>query len=151
MSKSKKQGTDEETWLVRELRSLALPARRLAEGGRDDEGDVEVTVGNERMILESKAAERISIHTVLAKAIQKAGDVPAAVVWKRLERPYPEAKRRVSRGRVVALQWATFARLLRKAAAADRMLSDDELDHALDHNDAGLGRVEDCPLCQEEL
>ena len=89
MSRQKAQGTRHESWLVTALRAAGFAARRLAEGGSADEGDVEVTVHGTRWVLEAKARQSLNVQATLGRSRSKAAavagvPVPVAVVWKRL-------------------------------------------------------------------
>lgn len=89
MSKQKEQGTKHESWLVTKFREFGYKAKRLAEGGRNDEGDVEAYLVNGRWVFEAKARATLNVQKTLgaarAKAAAAAGQpVPVAVVWKRL-------------------------------------------------------------------
>ena len=91
MSKQKAQGTRHESWLVNRLKESGHKAKRLAEGGTRDEGDVEVFLHSGRWVMEAKARSSLNIQRILAAARAKAeaaaGEpVPVAVVWKRLVR-----------------------------------------------------------------
>lgn len=67
-------GTKEETWNVEfyDLSDQMTKVRRLAEGGRYDPGDVEITTDAGVIFLESKARANCPLHKTLAKAIGKA-------------------------------------------------------------------------------
>ena len=89
MSKQKSQGTKHESWLVNQFKDYGYKAKRLAEGGKNDEGDVEAQLVNGRWVFEAKARSTLSVQKTLgaarAKASAAAGEpVPVAVVWKRL-------------------------------------------------------------------
>ena len=84
----KDKGTRFETAIVTAARALGLVARRLAEGGMADEGDLELWARDgTRIVIEAKATATLSPQTVLAKATSKArghGHTgPVALVWKR--------------------------------------------------------------------
>ncbi len=83
MSRSKQQGTAAETRIVALHRDRGIQARRLAEGGRADEGDVEVLAPSGRLVGEVKDRERLSLHDTLATAERKAGTHRVAVFWTR--------------------------------------------------------------------
>ena len=110
MSKAKAQGTTHESWIVKELEAAGIKARRLAEGGADDEGDVETWIDGGRWILEGKSRQTLNIQATLGKARKKAGGLRVAVVWKRLvkvagyQNRQPVAGERV----VVILSWDDF-------------------------------------------
>ena len=85
MSKAKAQGTTHESWIVNALTALGFPSKRIAEGGANDEGDVETLINGTRWILEGKATQNLNVQKILGKARRKAGGTtPVAVVWKRL-------------------------------------------------------------------
>ena len=84
MSKAKAQGTRHESFLVTELRAAGYEAKRLAEGGSGDEGDVEATLHGTRWVFEAKARQTLNVQATLGKARLKAAGHPVAVVWKRL-------------------------------------------------------------------
>lgn len=84
----KKKGTAFETAVVTAARALGFVARRLAEGGMADEGDLELWARDgTRIVIEAKATATLSPQTVLAKATAKArghGHTgPVALIWKR--------------------------------------------------------------------
>lgn len=115
MSKAKAQGTTHESWIVKELGAAGIEARRLAEGGADDEGDVEAQIHGDRWILEGKARQTLNIQATLGKARRKANGLRVGVVWKRLvkvagyQNRQPVAGERV----VVILGWDDFLFLVR--------------------------------------
>jgi hypothetical protein len=127
MSKQKKQGTTHESWIVNELRANEYEARRIAEGGSQDEGDVEATLAGEKWVLEGKARSNLNIQEALGKARAKATSanggvpVPVAVVWKRLVRvPGLKVRQPVEGERVVViLGWDDYVALLNKTKGAD--------------------------------
>ena len=115
MSKYKSQGTKHESWIVNELEVVGLKARRLAEGGSADEGDVEVNIEGTRWVLEGKARQTLNVQTTLGKARKKAGGLtPVAVIWKRLVKVPGYTNRQPVEGErvVVTLSWEDFLRLL---------------------------------------
>lgn len=116
MSKNKQQGTAFETWTRKALNALNIKARRLAEGGSYDEGDVEAHIG-ERWIIECKARSSLNIQETLGKARRKAGGAPVILVWKRLVRVAGKQKRQPVSGEaiVVVLGWDDFVRLITQA------------------------------------
>lgn len=109
MSKAKAQGTRHESAMVHDLTAHGVEARRLAEGGADDEGDVEAHIGGTRWVLEGKARQTLNVQATLAKARAKANKdsdttVPVAVVWKRLVRvPGKQVRQPVAGERVVVV------------------------------------------------
>lgn len=119
MSKNKAQGTRFETWTRKALNALGIQARRLAEGGAYDEGDVEAHLdGQTRWVIECKARGSLNVQQVLAKARRKATGAPVILVWKRLVRvPGKQVRQPVDGERiVVCLSWEDFVRLLTNAA-----------------------------------
>ena len=85
VNKPKKQGTTFETNQVNKINSYNQhhKARRLAEGGNKDEGDVEFyrvdyMLPNERWIMEAKQGKAFNLHQGLAKAKRKAGKKPSS-------------------------------------------------------------------------
>jgi hypothetical protein len=125
MSRQKKQGTAHESWLVAKLKDAGFMARRLAEGGSQDEGDVEVHLP-ERWVLEAKARSALNVQETLgktrAKAAAAAGQpVPVAVVWKRLVRvPGKQVRQPVAGERVVVcLSLDDFISLLNRKEMRD--------------------------------
>lgn len=122
MSRQKKQGTTHESWIVNELHANDYEARRIAEGGSQDEGDVEATLAGEKWVLEGKARSNLNIQQALGKARAKARaanggqPVPVAVVWKRLVRvPGLQVRQPVEGERVVViLGWDDYVSLLNK-------------------------------------
>ena len=123
MSKQKKQGTTHESWIVNELTSHQHPASRIAEGGSQDEGDVEATLAGEKWVLEGKARSNLNVQQALGKARAKASaanggqPVQVAVVWKRLVRvPGLQVRQPVEGERVVViLGWDDYLSLVNKA------------------------------------
>jgi hypothetical protein len=117
MSKAKQQGTAHESWIVNALAALGFGARRLAEGGSADEGDVETDLRGTRWVLEGKARQNLNVQKTLGKARSKAGgDTPVAVVWKRLVKVSGYTNRQPVEGErvVVILSWDDFARLIKQ-------------------------------------
>lgn len=123
MSRQKKQGTTHESWIVNELQANEHPANRIAEGGSQDEGDVEATIAGEKWVLEGKARSNLNVQQSLGKSRAKAraanggASVPVAVVWKRLVRvPGLQVRQPVEGERVVViLGWDDYINLINKA------------------------------------
>ena len=116
MSKPKAQGTRHESWIVKELDAVSISARRLAEGGSEDEGDVEATINGTRWVLEGKATQSLNVQKILGKARRKAGgSTPVAVVWKRLVKVAGYQNRQPVEGErtVVILSWEDFVNLVK--------------------------------------
>ena len=114
MSKAKAQGTALETWVVKRLQALGIKARRVAEGGALDEGDVEADL-TERWILECKSRQTLSVQNALAKARKKANGLPVALVWKRIVKSGKAVRTPVAGERVVViLSWDDFVKLIEK-------------------------------------
>lgn len=126
MSKQKKQGTTHESWIVNELKANEHQARRIAEGGAADEGDVEAEIAGEKWVLEGKARANLNVQDALGKARAKAkaangAPVPVAVVWKRLVKVTGLQVRQPVEGErvVVILGWDDYVSLINKAKGAD--------------------------------
>lgn len=121
MSKQKQQGTKHESWIVNVFQDAGFTARRLAEGGADDEGDVEVTINGTRWVIEGKARQNLNIQATLGKAREKAGgSTPVAVIWKRLVRVAGYTNRQPVSGErvVISLSLDDFLTLLAKKEEA---------------------------------
>jgi hypothetical protein len=83
MNRAKKQGTAAESRIVEQHKKQGLAARRLAEGGSADEGDVEVYWSSRgasidemfvrRVVGEVKDCERLNAPKALEKAVAKSG------------------------------------------------------------------------------
>jgi hypothetical protein len=115
MSKQKAQGTAHESWTVKALDAIGIQARRIAEGGSADEGDVEAHLPDGRWVLENKATQTLNVQKILGKARRKAGgSTPVAVVWKRLVKVAGKANRQPVEGEriVVIMSWDDFIRLV---------------------------------------
>lgn len=113
VTRQKRQGTAFETAWVRKLRSFGASARRLAEEGIYDRGDVESRLPDGmRIVWECKHAERLPVapHELLRRAQDKAQE-PAGIVWKR-STVKPGNARRSSDGTVVILDAQTFLTLV---------------------------------------
>ena len=122
MSKAKAQGTSHESWTVKALAAIGIQARRIAEGGSADEGDVEAHLPDGRWVFENKATQTLNVQKILGKARRKAGgQTPVAVVWKRLV-PVPGLKvRQPVEGEriVVVMSWDDFIRLVQFSGLPD--------------------------------
>lgn len=89
MNKPKKQGTSFESSLVNKLIAEGYSdAKRLAEGGSNDIGDIEFTADSCEFVIEAKARQNLNVTQELFKAKQKAHKKrPSAIVilaWKKL-------------------------------------------------------------------
>jgi hypothetical protein len=118
MNKPKKQGTTHESWVVKAFQALGIHARRIAEGGSADEGDVETEIAGARWVLEGKATQTLNVQKTLGKARRKAGGTtPVAVVWKRLVPVAGKKVRQPVEGErvVVVLGWDDFIALVQKS------------------------------------
>jgi hypothetical protein len=125
MSKNKAQGTAFETWTRKALNALDIKARRIAEGGANDEGDVEAQLaGDERWVIECKATSALNIQQILGKARRKANGAPVILVWKRLVRVAGKQKRQPVAGEsvVVILGWDDFVQLITQAEPTAEMV-----------------------------
>ena len=91
-NKPKKQGTTFESSLVKKLHERGFyDAKRIAEGGSKDIGDIELSVEGNDFVIECKARQTLNVTRELAKAKEKANkDLPFGVskfvvlAWKRL-------------------------------------------------------------------
>jgi len=112
----KDQGTRLETATVKYFLESGLEARRLAEGGRNDLGDIELHGLRQPfpyMIIECKARANLNVHQTLAKAIEKARGAPVAVLWKKLTRKGDNQRRTMDGvGSIVAMSEETFCLLI---------------------------------------
>ena len=92
VNKPKIQGTAFETLIVNKLNEYGFKARRLAEGGSKDEGDVECEVPFSsilpypRVIFEAKHRANLNVHQTLAKAKEKSGNSDVILAWKKTKR-----------------------------------------------------------------
>ena len=68
VNKPKIQGTNFETKTVNLLKANGFKANRIAEGGINDEGDIECFTTNDRIILEAKHRANLNVHQTLHKA-----------------------------------------------------------------------------------
>jgi len=126
-NKPKQQGTRHESWIVNELEAVQIDARRLAEGGSEDEGDVEAFLAGDRWVLEGKARQTLNVQATLGKARRKAGGGRVAVVWKRLVKVAGMKNRQPVEGErvVVILGWDDFVFLVRNAGLLDGTVDQD--------------------------
>lgn len=126
VNKPKIQGTAFETLTVNKLNDYGFKAKRLAEGGSKDKGDIECEVPFSsilpypRVILEAKHRANLNVHQTLAKAKEKAGDSDVILAWKKTKRKN-NSKVRVADGeRVVYIVDEDFMfRLLEKYEESD--------------------------------
>ena len=79
MSKQKQQGTKLETFVAK-----MLDGQRIAEGGKNDKGDVLFHWNGNEFFVECKARQSLNVTRELAKAIKKSKSNFTALVWKRL-------------------------------------------------------------------
>jgi hypothetical protein len=126
-NKPKQQGTRHESWIVDELSAVDIEARRIAEGGAADEGDVETFLMGERWVIEGKARQTLNVQATLGKARRKAGGGRVAVVWKRLVKVSGMKNRQPVEGErvVVVLSWDDFVFLVRNARSLDGTVQED--------------------------
>ena len=126
-NKPKQQGTRHESWIVNELEAVEVNARRLAEGGSEDEGDVEAFLAGDRWVLEGKARQTLNVQATLGKARRKAGGGRVAVVWKRLVKVAGMKNRQPVEGErvVVILGWDDFVFLVRNAGLLEDTVDQD--------------------------
>tara|TARA_B000000557_G_scaffold257957_1_gene251825 strand:- start:297 stop:683 length:387 start_codon:yes stop_codon:yes gene_type:complete len=91
VNKPKIQGTRFETEVVNKLNSHGFKAKRLAEGGSNDKGDIECentfaeTLPYPNIILEAKHRANLNVHQTLAKSKEKAGG-DVILAWKKTKR-----------------------------------------------------------------
>tara|TARA_B100001996_G_C18668965_1_gene595956 strand:- start:1416 stop:1778 length:363 start_codon:yes stop_codon:yes gene_type:complete len=95
VNKPKQQGTAYETFCVNRLdEKMSIKARRLAEGGKNDLGDIEFIKGNKHFFIgECKNRTNLNVHQTLSKALEKSGQFETVVYWKKLKRKDGNAKR----------------------------------------------------------
>lgn len=124
MSKNKAQGTAFETWTRKALNSLGIQAKRIAEGGSYDEGDVETHLNNQRWVIECKATSNLNVQKILGKARRKAKGFPVILVWKRLVKVRGLQTRQPVEGEriVVIVGWDDFVKLLTNAAPSGELV-----------------------------
>lgn len=102
VNKPKIQGTAFETLTVNKLNEYGFKAKRLAEGGSNDKGDIECentfsdTLPYPKIILEAKHRQNLNVHQTLAKAKEKAGG-DVILAWKKTIRKN-DSKVRVADG-----------------------------------------------------
>jgi len=91
VNKPKIQGTAFETLTVNKLNKYGFKARRLAEGGSKDKGDIECEnpfidrLPYPKIIFEAKHRANLNVHQTLSKAKQKAGG-DVILAWKKTKR-----------------------------------------------------------------
>jgi hypothetical protein len=117
VNKPKMQGTAFESWLVTSFNQLVPwgAARRIAEGGANDEGDITYLDGfNQRWVIEAKATQTLNVTRVLGKAREKGGTY-TVLAWKRLTRSKGNSKRTPDgEPIVVVVPWAIWCELMRR-------------------------------------
>ena len=118
MSKPKAQGTAFESWLVTQLNEKLWPigtARRIAEGGAKDIGDVTYQDGfNQTWVVECKATQTINVTRVLGKARAKGGKY-TVLAWKRLTRSKGNTNRTPDgEPIVVVVPWELWVELMKR-------------------------------------
>jgi hypothetical protein len=107
MSKQKQQGTKLETFVAR-----MLNGERIAEGGKNDKGDVLFQWNGTDFYVECKARQSLNVTRELAKSIKKSKSNFTALIWKRLVKT--DGKRRQPDGVpvVVCLTLDTFLEIV---------------------------------------
>lgn len=91
VNKPKIQGTAFETLTVNKLNEYGFIAKRLAEGGSNDKGDIECentfvdVLPYPKIIFEAKHRANLNVHQTLAKAKEKAGG-HVVLAWKKTKR-----------------------------------------------------------------
>ena len=102
VNKPKIQGTAFETLTVNKLNEYGFKAKRLAEGGSNDKGDIECentfseVLPYPKIIFEAKHRQNLNVHQTLAKAKEKAGG-DVILAWKKTIRKN-DSKVRVADG-----------------------------------------------------
>ena len=121
MNPPRKQGTALESAACLAAQARGLEARRLAEGGSKDHGDVELVTPTGRVVLECKARAALSLHDAWQKARRKApADADVAVVWKRLVRKAGNQRRTAAGPTLVALPLDDYLDLLARTGGDNR-------------------------------
>ena len=115
-TRAKDLGTRLETATVKYFLESGLQARRLAEQGRNDLGDIELHGLRQPfpyIILECKARANLNLHQTLATATEKGRGAPVVVWWDKLTRK-GDAQRRTPDGvkTIVAMSEETFCLLI---------------------------------------
>ena len=118
VNKPKMQGTAFESWLVTKLNEALFPfspARRIAEGGSNDEGDIAYFDGfNQRWVIEAKATQTLNVTRVLGKARAKGGKY-TVLAWKRLTRSKGNTNRTPDgEPIVVVVPWELWVELMKR-------------------------------------
>jgi|TARA_B100001094_G_scaffold331362_1_gene399393 Holliday junction resolvase len=91
VNKPKIQGTAFETLTVNKLNDYGFKAKRLAEGGSKDLGDIECEntflniLPYPKIILEAKHRANLNVHQTLFKSKEKAGG-DVILAWKKTKR-----------------------------------------------------------------
>ena len=112
-NKPKIQGTKHETWIVDKLKAAGIYARRIAEGGSKDVGDVLAATEAGEWVIEAKATQTLNVTRVLGKAKKKSGVANTALIWKRLTKSKGNSKRTPDgEPVVVVLSFESFVQLL---------------------------------------
>lgn len=107
MSKQKQQGTKLETFVAR-----MLDGERIAEGGKNDKGDVLFKWNGIDFYVECKARQSLNVTRELAKAIKKSKSNFTALVWKRLVKTSGERRQPDGIPIVVCLTLDTFIEIV---------------------------------------
>ena len=119
MNRPKAQGTTFETWLVNSINTALHPigtARRIAEGGANDEGDITFLDGfNQRWVIEAKATQTLNATRVLGKSRAKGGKY-TVLIWKRLVKLKDGQKKRRPDGEplVVVMAYDVWLELMKR-------------------------------------
>jgi hypothetical protein len=118
VNRPKMQGTAFESWMVKWLNAideLSSTARRIAEGGSNDEGDVEwEDHAGYNWIGECKATQTLNVTRVLGKARKKSKADHTVLFWKRLTKKKGDQLKRTPDGEpiVVVMALDTFKTLM---------------------------------------
>jgi len=107
MSKQKQQGTKLETFVAK-----MLDGERIAEGGKNDKGDVLFNWNGENFYVECKARQSLNVTRELAKAIKKSKSNFTALVWKRLVKTSGQRRQPDGVSIIVCLTLDTFIEIV---------------------------------------
>ncbi|MEY2965987.1 MAG: hypothetical protein RLY50_37 [Actinomycetota bacterium] len=109
MSKSKAIGTRRETWVVNRAKDAGFQARRAENNAKSK--DVLITVAGRDVPHEVKDVAALSIHPILATAVETNGP-DAAVVWHRKTKSKAGTKRVPAGPTLVAVTFDRYLQLL---------------------------------------
>jgi len=107
MSKQKQQGTKLETFVAK-----MMNGERIAEGGKNDKGDVKFYWNGRDFYVECKARQSLNITRELAKAIKKSKSAYTALIWKRLVKTGSDRRQPDGVPIVVCITLDTFVEIM---------------------------------------